>query len=163
MLVVLKILARKNCLFLTPIWSFWRELQFRQWRFLNYNRHEIEHFLPMPVFQSLPIGWTDRFICPVYAIDLCLMYNRNRSEWKIGAISFLCQNSSSLNSEFRLKEVFQLGGHWDTDNIRLYKCLLQDDLYSILYQTMIPIEIKLEYHSLDGGDGCIKVWGSASR
>jgi len=37
------------------------------------------------------------------------MYDRNRSEWKIGAISFLRRNSSSQRSEFRSREIFQLG------------------------------------------------------
>ena len=39
------------------------------------------------------------------------MYDRNRSECKSGAISFLSRNSSSQKSEFRSKEIFQLGRH----------------------------------------------------
>ena len=40
------------------------------------------------------------------------MYDRNKWEWKIGAISFLRRNSSSQKSEFRSREIFQLGGHF---------------------------------------------------
>jgi len=65
--------------------------------------------LQVSVYRSL-----DRWVYnrPVYSIDLRFMYDRNRSEWKIEAISFLRQNSSSQKSKFRSREIFQLGGRY---------------------------------------------------
>ena len=65
-------------------------------------------FAPGPHTQNLGFSIIIS-IRPVYAIDLRFMYDRNRSEWKIGAISFLRRNSSSQKSEFRSREIFQVG------------------------------------------------------
>ena len=70
---------------------------------------------------------TDWFNHPVYAINLPFMYYRNRSERKRGAISLLNRNSSSQKLEFRLREIFQLGG-----NTMNFPVLLQRTLYTYL-------------------------------